>query len=60
LGVWIYPLGAWQGGMGCGRVRGWAGRGIKTGLLKRLKNNFKKGLPNGTDKVKIYFLIFLS
>jgi len=38
---WGHPLvdilletGVWGGGMGCGTVRGWSGRGIKYGVKK--------------------------
>jgi hypothetical protein len=38
VGWWGYPLGdgCVRGGMGCGTVRGWNRRGIKSGLLKKV------------------------
>lgn len=31
--MWGHPHGEEQEGMRCGTIRGWAGRGIKSGLL---------------------------
>ena len=43
----------WAGSVGCGIVRGWAGRAIKSGVWERRKEGRKEGRKKEKEKKRV-------